>query len=292
MKKIVLIIACSLLAWNASAQFEDYLRGMSKEQKRSMGLTVADTLIIWPNGTPSPYDVSDNPVASFFTPALLEAYPVDGSEVAVIACPGGAYMAEAQTHEGRDMAGWFNVRGISFYMLQYRLPCGKYTTAPLEDALEAIRIVRKTGASKVGIIGSSAGGHLASTAATHYTADSRPDFQILFYPVITMDVTYTHQGSRENLLGNNPSQDLVDLYSNEKQVTADTPPAFIMGSTDDDTVPVRNFINYYLALLDHGVSASLHLYPFGGHGWGFKDSFIFKQQWTAELDEWLKQFVL
>ena len=292
MKKIILIIACSLLAWNASAQFEDFLRGMSKEQKRSMGLTVADTLMLWPEGTPSPYDVSDNPVASFFTPALLEAYPVQGSDIAVIACPGGAYMAEAQTHEGRDMAGWFNARGISVYMLQYRLPNGKYTTAPLEDAQEAIRIVRKTGATKVGIIGSSAGGHLASTAATHYTADSRPDFQILFYPVITMDATYTHQGSRENLLGKHPSQDLVDLYSNEKQVTADTPPAFIMGSTDDDTVPVRNFINYYLALLDHGVSATLHLYPFGSHGWGFKDSFIFKQQWTAELDEWLKLFVL
>lgn len=113
--------------------------------------------------------------------------------------------------------------------------------------------MRKTGATKVGVIGSSAGGHLASTAATHYTSDSRPDFQILFYPVITMDATYTQQGSRENLLGKNPSQDLVDLYSNEKQVTADTPPAFIMGSTDDDTEPVRNFTNYDLALLDHGV---------------------------------------
>ena len=257
-------------------------------QNRNMNI-----IKIWPDGTPQAYDVSDNPMLRAYSEAHLEAYPVPGAEVAVIMCPGGAYMMEAQDHEGRDMAPWFNARGISYYMLQYRLPNGKYTTAPLEDAQEAMRIVRRiSGARKVGIMGCSAGGHLATTLATHYTDDSRPDFQILFYPVVTMDAAYTHGGSREALLGSNPSAALIDRYSNEKQVTAETPVAFIMGSTNDDAVPVRNFINYYLALLDHGVSASLHLYPSGGHGWGFRDNFIYKQEWTSELDKWLRETIL
>lgn len=284
------LIMALVLPFVAQAQFDDYFKNMSKEQKRALGIQVADTLKLWPNGTPAPYDVSGNPLAQFFSGSLLEVYLADRPVgVALVMCPGGGYMMEAQTHEGRDMAAWFNARGIDFYMLQYRLPDGRYTTAPLEDAQQAIRVVRAQGrAKKVGIGGASAGGHLASTLATHYTADSRPDFQILFYPVITMDASYTHIGSRESLLGKHPSQDLIDLYSNEKQVTADTPPAFIMGSTDDDTVPVRNFVHYYLALLDHGVSATLHLYPTGSHGWGFKDGFPYKQEWTAELDKWLR----
>ena len=294
MKKILLTLVAALAVTASWAQFPDFRRSMSKEQLRAFGIQVADTIKLWPNGTPSAYDVSGNPMASRFSEALLEAYPAQNPcGVAVVQCPGGAYMFESQDNEGRDLAAWFNARGIDFYMLQYRLPAGKYTTAPLEDAQEAIRLVRSLGrATKVGIGGASAGGHLASTAATHYTADSRPDFQILFYPVITMDPSYTHAGSRQSLLGKNPSQELTDLYSNEKQVTPNTPPAFIMGSTNDDTGPVRNFINYYLALLDNGVSASLHLYPIGGHGWGNGDKFIYKQEWTAELDKWLREVVL
>lgn len=261
---------------------------MAQPTNRNMNI-----IKIWPEGTPQAYDVSDNPMLRAYSEAQLEAFPVPGAEVAVIMCPGGAYMMEAQDHEGRDLAPWFNARGISYYMLQYRLPNGKYTTAPLEDAMEAMRIVRRTsGAKKIGIMGCSAGGHLATTLATHYSSDSRPDFQILLYPVVTMDAAYTHEGSRVALLGQNPTAEQVNLYSNEKQVTSDTPVAFIVGSTNDDAVPVRNFVNYYLALLDHGVSASLHLYPSGGHGWGFRDNFIYKQDWTSELDKWLHEIIL
>ena len=294
MKRILITVVMALVAVSASAQFESFTRGMTKEQKRAFGIQVADTIKVWPGGTPSAYEAPAGSFSSAFSEALIEAYPASKPNgLAVIICPGGGYLFEMQSYEGRDMAAWFNARGIDFYMLQYRLPFGKYTTAPLEDARQAVRIVRSLGrAKKIGIMGCSAGGHLASTLATHYTADSRPDFQVLFYPVITMDPTYTHIGSRDALLGNNPSAELTDLYSNEKQVTADTPPAFIMGSTDDDTVPVRNFVNYYLALLDNGVSATMHLYPSGGHGWGFKDDFIYKSSWTSELERWLSEVIM
>lgn len=145
--------------------------------------------------------------------------------------------------------------------------------------------------SKVGIMGASAGGHLASTAATHYTAGTRPDFQILFYPVISMDLSNCHKGSRDNLLGKSPSEELVRLYSNELQVTGDTPPAFIMHSSDDGAVPVSNSVSYYLALVKNKVPASLHTYPIGGHGWGFRDSFTYKRQWTGELEKWLREIL-
>ena len=137
-------------------------------------------------------------------------------------------------------------------------------------------------------MGSSAGGHLASTAATHFTAETRPDFQILFYPVVTMG-EFTHQGSKNLLLGKNPSEELVKLYSNELQVNEQTPPAFIMHSSDDTAVPVQNTINYYLAMCKHGVPASVHFYPTGGHGWGYNETFPYKTQWKNELEKWLKE---
>ena len=139
-------------------------------------------------------------------------------------------------------------------------------------------------------MGASAGGHLASTLATHYSSkETRPDFQVLFYPVITMDPTYTHGGSRANLLGEKPSKELQDNYSNELQVTPDTPKAFIMLSSDDGAVPVANGVNYYMALLKNNVRASLHAYPEGGHGWGYGDGFIYKHQWKEELEKWLRE---
>lgn len=227
-----------------------------------------------------------------YTEATLTIYPArNPNGQAIIACPGGGYAGIATTHEGHAMAAWFNTQGITYAVLHYRMPYGKHEI-PLSDAHQAIRYMRKHadkwGIKQLGIMGSSAGGHLASTAATHFTKETRPDFQILFYPVVTM-TDYTHKGSKNNLLGKNPSEELVKLYSNELQVTERTPPAFIMHSSDDTAVPVLNSINYYLAMCKYGVSATMHLYPVGGHGWGFNDSFPYKSQWTDEMEKWLRE---
>ena len=227
-----------------------------------------------------------------YTEATLTIYPAKKPNgQAIVACPGGGYAGIATTHEGHDMAAWFNTQGITYAVLHYRMPYGKHEI-PLSDAHQAIRYMRKNaekwGIKQLGIMGSSAGGHLASTAATHFDAETRPDFQILFYPVVTM-TDYTHQGSKDNLLGKNPSEELVKLYSNELQVTEQTPPAFIMHSSNDDAVPVLNSINYYLALCKHGVWSSMHLYPIGGHGWGYNESFPYKAQWKNELEKWLRE---
>ena len=227
-----------------------------------------------------------------YTEATLTIYPAKKPNgQAIVACPGGGYAGIATTHEGHDMAAWFNTQGITYAVLHYRMPYGKHEI-PLSDAHQAIRYMRKNaekwGIEQLGIMGSSAGGHLASTAATHFDAETRPDFQILFYPVVTM-TDYTHQGSKDNLLGKNPSEELVKLYSNELQVTEQTPPAFIMHSSNDDAVPVLNSINYYLALCKHGVWSSMHLYPIGGHGWGYNESFPYKAQWKDELEKWLRE---
>lgn len=224
--------------------------------------------------------------------ATLTIYPASSPNgQAIIACPGGGYVGIAVKHEGHDMASWFNSLGITYAVLHYRMPKGDYQI-PLSDVHQSFHYLRKHAEqwkiNQIGIMGSSAGGHLASTAATHFTESTRPDFQILFYPVVTMG-SHTHNGSRNALLGENPSSELIEKYSNELQVTPETPPAFIMHSSDDKTVPVVNSINYYLALLKNGVSASMHIYPIGGHGWGYGDNFTYKHQWTEELEKWLKE---
>ena len=137
---------------------------------------------------------------------------------------------------------------------------------------------------------SRAGGHLASTLATHYPQELKPAFQILFYPVISMDTTITHRGSRDNLIGQNPDPQLVDYYSNELQVDAETPRAFIALSDDDDVVPVENSLRYYNALHRHHVPVSLHIYPNGGHGWGYQETFRFKNEVHSALADWLRSF--
>lgn len=227
-----------------------------------------------------------------YSEATLTIYPASKPNgQAIIACPGGGYAGIATTHEGHDMATWFNTQGITYAVLHYRMPYGKHEI-PLSDAHQAIRYMRKHASqwsiNQLGIMGSSAGGHLASTAATHFTEDTRPDFQILFYPVVTMS-DYTHQGSKDNLLGKNPTDELVHLYSNEMQVNAQTPPAFIMHSSDDTVVPVANSINYYMNMVKQGVMATMHLYPIGGHGWGYNENFPYKSQWKNELEKWLRE---
>ena len=243
-------------------------------------------------------EVSKRPIIKGWIPgeeipeATLTIYPASKPNgQAIIACPGGGYSGVAATHEGHDMAAWFNAQGITYAVLYYRMPYGKHEV-PLSDAHRAIRFMRKHAdrwaIRQLGIMGSSAGGHLASTAATHFTTETRPDFQILFYPVVTMSEN-THQGSKDNLLGKNPGSDLIKLYSNETQVTSQTPPAFIMHSSDDTVVPVDNSINYYMAMVKKGVSASMHLYPIGGHGWGYNENFTYKRQWQEELEKWLRE---
>jgi len=235
-----------------------------------------------------PQTYEDNPVIKVFLPEKPNGK-------AVIICPGGAYHYLAMD-EGTYFASWFNNLGIALIVLEYRMPKGN-SEIPLSDAKQAIRIVRQHAkewnidSNKVGIMGFSAGGHLASTLATRFDAETRPDFQILAYPVVTMDESYTHIESRVNLLGENPSEESVKLYSNELQVTPETPKAFILLSENDKIVPTANGVNYYLALQKNGVSAKLHIYPQGRHGWGFKDKYIYKKQWSVALSQWLSSIV-
>ena len=167
---------------------------------------------------------------------------------------------------------------------------------PISDAEEAIKIVRRNAdkynidTEQVGIMGSSAGGHLASTIATHSEGEAKPNFHILFYPVITMDSSFTHLGSMKNFLGADPNEDLIKKYSNDLQVSNETPRVFITLSNDDGGVPPKNGVNYYIKCNLHGVSASFHIYPSGGHGWGFRSSFPFHSEILEELKAWLNSF--
>ena len=261
-------------------------------------------LPLWPNGAPNSnelkgdeQEMDNGRVTNIKNPDITVYRAEHPSGMAVIMCPGGGYARLAMNHEGHDMAPWFNTQGITYVVLKYRMPNG-HKEVPFSDVEQAIRLVRQHAAewninpAKVGIMGASAGGHLASTLATHYTSkETRPDFQILLYPVITMDANFTHAGSRENLITKNPSADLIAKYSNELQVNAQTPQAFIALSSDDKAVLPQNSINYYLALLKHNVPATMHIYPTGGHGWGFRDNFTYKRQWTDELEKWLRNGV-
>lgn len=215
---------------------------------------------------------------------------------AVLALPGGGYSNLAIDHEGYGWAPFFNNQGIALIVVKYRMPHGN-PDVPFSDVCQALQMVKDSAKAwninpyDIGIMGSSAGGHLASTVATHAGSSLRPAFQILFYPVITMDQSYTHGGSRNNLIGNNPSPELVRQYSNELRVDAETPRAYIALSDDDDVVPPMNAINYYSALHRQQIPATLHIYPSGGHGWGMnKPSFPYHQQQQAELTAWLNAF--
>ena len=259
-------------------------------------------MLLWPQGAPNDNELTaqdekqnDWGGADQIATPTITVYPAPNPNgIAIIMCPGGGYWGVALQHEGHDMASWFNTQGITYVVLKYRMP-NKHCEVPLTDAEQAIRMLRKhatewgVNPNRVGIMGASAGGHLAASLATLYSSEAtRPDFQILFYPVISMVKDITHEGSRTNLLGQTPSQELVDKYSLEKQVTTQTPQAFIMLSTDDDTVLPLNSIGYYLTLREHKVPVCLVSYPTGGHGWGFRDNFIYKRQWTGELEKWLR----
>lgn len=225
---------------------------------------------------------------------------------AVIICPGGGYHINAYSHEGTDVAKVFNSWGIAAFVLKYRIPdkqqMDHQEIVPLLDAQQAINLVRSQATAfgvdpnKIGIMGFSAGGHLASTAATHYNEPAidalkgkniRPDFQILIYPVISFQQEFGHLGSRDNLLGKDASKSLVDKFSNELQVTQNTPPAFLVHAGDDEVVPVENAVRYYQVLNKNKINAALHVYPSGGHGFGMNNPTT-KDQWMESLKNWLE----
>jgi len=248
-------------------------------------------LDLWPNGAPSHNgDVSDKAELHVFLPDALKA-----TGRAVVCCPGGAYTHLAMEHEGTDWAYFFNHQGIALIVLKYRMPHGN-RFVPIDDAEEAMRYVRRhakqwhINSDQVGIMGFSAGGHLASTIATHARGEAKPDFQILFYPVISMDPAFTHRESMENFLGKKPKKKEIQEYSNEQQVSRATPRAFIALSDDDDLVLPANGAYYYQECYRHDVPATLHIYPSGGHGWGYRESFRYHLEMVLELKGWLQSF--
>ncbi|MEL1245557.1 alpha/beta hydrolase [Flavobacterium sp. DGU11] len=224
---------------------------------------------------------------------------------AVIICPGGGYGILASGHEGTDVARVFNSWGVTAFVLKYRLPNDAImkdkSIGPLQDVQRALQMVREHAAewnidaSKIGVMGFSAGGHLAATASTHFDKSEidnpkntslRPDFSILIYPVISFSNSLTHTGSRENLLGKSAKPDRAIYYSNELAVTAQTPPAFLVHSADDDLVPVGNSIAYYKALQEYKIFSEMILYPHGGHGYGMNNTTT-EDKWMDRLKEWM-----
>lgn len=220
------------------------------------------------------------------------------SGAAVLICPGGGYTGVSMIKEGSEIAKWFNELGVSAFVLYYRMPNG-HSAVPLTDAQTALGIIHlrakewNIAATKIGIMGFSAGGHLASTVGTHFkTKEQRPAFMILGYPVVTMKKELTHAGSRQNLVGNNPSEEIINMYSNELHVTDKTPPTFIVHATDDKTVPIKNSVQLYQALKNHKIVAELDTFAVGGHGFGMRKRGIPVDNWPELLQKWLKANVL
>lgn len=264
-----------------------------------------------PNSKPTPWYYIEKLNIDWITivsnPTLIPYFPAKGTAngTAVIIFPGGGYEGLSMVNEGYNIAMAFNKIGVTAFVVKYRLPADTImlnkTIGPLQDAQQAILMVRKHAAewglnpTKVGIIGFSAGGHLASTLGTHFdrlvvenkdNLSARPDFMILLYPVITFGEK-THGGSRDALIGKTPPQNLVDLYSNEKQVNANTPPTLLIHAEDDDLVPVENSLLFYNALIKNKVKAEMHLFQAGGHGFGLNNPKS-KDKWMDWCNDWMK----
>lgn len=248
------------------------------------------------NAITLPEEMLRNDFVVNITEARMYAYPAPKEKAngaAVLVCPGGGYSGISAIKEGQEIAQWFNERGITAFVLYYRMPNGNHAI-PLKDAQTALSIIHKRAKdwnirkNKIGIIGFSAGGHLASSVGTLYTrADNRPDFMILVYPVVTMDKALTHGGSRDNLLGKNPSTELEKRFSGELQVNKKTAPTFIVHAKNDNAVPVENSTELYRRLQEYNVSSELHLFEEGGHGFGMRKRNIPADEWPALLEKWL-----
>lgn len=245
---------------------------------------------LWKAKAPNRNGLQDTAYVRVFLP---EAHKATGR--AVVIMPGGGYSTLSMQHEGTDWAPWLNRQGIAAIVLHYRMPAGN-AKVPVSDAEEAVRLVRRNArawnvnADDVGVMGFSAGGHLASTIATQAKAEAKPNFQILFYPVITMLQGYAHQGSHDNLLGSKAHKKEEQRYCSDMQVTRVTPRACIMLCDDDHEVMPVNGVNYYSELYRHDVPAALHVYPAGGHGWGMKPDFTCHVEMLLDLKAWLESF--
>ncbi len=260
--------------------------------------------LLWPAGAPGAKGdtPADKPTLTIWLPE-----PQQATGTAVVICPGGGYGFLAVEHEGKQIAEWLNSLGVAGFVLEYRHRNRGYGhPAPLQDAQRAIRTVRARAEQwgidpgRIGIMGFSAGGHLASTAGTHFdqgNPDSpdpiervscRPDFMILCYPVIAFGEEYTHRGSQRNLLGDNPDPVLVRSLSSEKQVTKDTPPTFLFHTDEDTGVPPENSVYFYLALRKAKVPAELHIYRVGKHGLGLAPGTPGTSTWPKNCEDWLR----
>lgn len=269
----------------------------------SINAATPKVIELWPDGAPTSNGIaadkeenSNLDWITYVSEPTLTVYPADNPNgTALVMCPGGGYFGLSTKHEGSDMAADLNKAGVTLAVLKYRVPNGHHEI-PLDDARQAVRLLRRHAGEfgidpdRIGIGGASAGAHLAASLATHPAdEDARVSFQVMVYPVVTMREGVTHQGSRENLLGKKPSKKLVEYYSNEKQVNAQTPPAFIAVATDDDVVPMQNSMDYFNALIANKVPVTLHVYPSGGHGWAYRQEFAYQQQWVDELLHWFAQ---
>jgi len=258
---------------------------------------------LWAAGAPGAVGNEDADKPSI---TLYLAPKEKANGTAVVVCPGGGYGFLADDHEGRQIGEWLNNIGVSAFILKYRIAPRYHHPAPMQDVQRAIRIVRSraqewgVAPDRIGVWGFSAGGHLASTAATHFdpgdpnAADPidrvscRPDFAILCYPVITLTEPYTHRGSRDNLLGPNPDPKLVELLSNERHVTDQTPPTFLFHTDADTGVPAENSLMFYQALRKAGVPAEMHIFQTGPHGVGLAQGDPALSVWPRLLENWLR----
>jgi acetyl esterase/lipase len=252
--------------------------------------TTTPTIRLWEGSAPGALgnDDSDIPTLTDYPPAKAT------SDAAIIVAPGGSYRNLASNHEGRQVANFLNAAGLHAFVLKYRLGPRYHHPVELGDAQRAISLVRArakefhVSPNRIGIMGFSAGGHLASSASTHYDTASRPDFAILVYPVISLTASYTHQGSLHNLLGETPDPKLVQELSSELQVTPQTPPTFLFSTSADTTVPPENTVAYYLALHKAGVPAEMHVFQNGPHGVGLGLSDPALSAWPTLLLNWLR----
>ena len=292
MKRVILIMAI-LIASTAMAQ----------EQKRS-NYYQDETILIWDNNKAphsnglegeayeaTPYRLVNTTKAQLY---VYNADPAKATGQAVVICPGGGYAKLSMDQEGYLMAQWLAKNGIAAFVLEYRLPNG-HREVPLEDTVEAIRIVRKKAKkfnidpAKVGVMGFSAGGHLAASVSNIPPVEDRPNFSILFYPVVIANHYTSHSGSFRNLLGKGFAQADADDFSMDKLASENTPPTILLLSDDDATVPAAGAAMYYASLRYHGVRAAMYVFPEGKHGWGNYDRFSYQKEWQHLLLRWLSE---